>query len=176
MEHMDELIKSGSNSMTLVVVNKKNHPIGVISMRNILDAFKSEFSAWHNLLGKEGWQDAMQKGLKQCNYRLVEDYMVRGASPVHERRSADRLQGADGQKSAGPSHSRGGSGQAGGHCPDTGLVPGLLSRHTARSNEDFAGVSRPDPGKTISILGFSLALANKTSASNTPMFKDALKS
>ena len=37
---------------------------------------KSEFNRWAALLGQEGWADALEKGLRQCNFRLVEDYMV----------------------------------------------------------------------------------------------------
>jgi len=77
MEAMSEAAKKGVKGMSLVVVDKDNHPLGVISMRNILDAFKPEFSIWQGLLGKSGWDEAMQKGLKQCHYRLVSDYMVK---------------------------------------------------------------------------------------------------
>ena len=67
---------SGAERQSLVVVDKKNRYLGVLSMRNILNAFKPEFKIWLTLLGKEGWDEALQKGLKQSNYRLVQDYMV----------------------------------------------------------------------------------------------------
>lgn len=69
--------RDGSPRQSLVVVDTKGRCLGVLSMRNILDAFKSEFKLWVGLLGKDGWDEALQKGLKQCNYRLVEDYMVK---------------------------------------------------------------------------------------------------
>ena len=43
----------------------------------VLDAFKPEFKVWSGLLGQDGWNEALEKGLKQCNFRLVEDYMVK---------------------------------------------------------------------------------------------------
>ena len=76
MELMSEAAQVCAHSRSLIVVNKHDHPLGVISMRNILDAFKPEFSRWAALLGDESWEDALHKGLEQCNYRLVEDYMV----------------------------------------------------------------------------------------------------
>lgn len=77
MELMHEAAKGRSKMRSLVVVDKENRPLGVISMRNILDAFKPEFSKWSSLLGKNGWDEALEKGLKECNYRLVKDYMVK---------------------------------------------------------------------------------------------------
>ena len=76
MEAMSEAARKGAKNRSLVVVDKNNHPLGVLSMRNILDAFKPEFRVWSTLLGEEGWGEALNKGLKQCNYRLVQDYMV----------------------------------------------------------------------------------------------------
>ena len=76
MEMMSAAGRSRTRTRSLVVVDKEQRPLGVISMLNILDAFKPEFSKWSALLGKSGWDEAMQKGLKQCDYRLVEDYMV----------------------------------------------------------------------------------------------------
>ena len=75
MLSISELVKSKSKSRSLVVVDEAKRPLGVISMRNILDAFKPEFTLWQGLMGKEGWYDAMEKGLRECNYRLVRDYM-----------------------------------------------------------------------------------------------------
>ena len=77
MELMHKAGKDGAVSRSLVVVDGKMHPLGVISMRNILDAFKPEFKIWTGLLGQDGWQDALEKGLKECNYRLVRDYMIK---------------------------------------------------------------------------------------------------
>ncbi len=77
MEAVSKASKSGSSTRSLVVADKKNRPLGVISMRNILDAFKPEFKLWLSLLGKDGWNEALERGLKQCHYRLVEDYMVK---------------------------------------------------------------------------------------------------
>lgn len=74
---MDNASKVCAHTRSLVVVDKKQRPLGVISMRNILDAFKPEFKVWSGLLGQEGWNEALEKGLKQCNFRLVEDYMVK---------------------------------------------------------------------------------------------------
>jgi CBS domain-containing protein len=74
---MDEPGPAGRRRRSLVVVDRNMKYLGVISMRNILDAFKPEFSWWHSVLGGDGWTDAMEKGLKQCNFRLVEDYMVK---------------------------------------------------------------------------------------------------
>lgn len=67
---------SGAERQSMVVLDKKQRPLGVLSMRNILDGFKSEFRTWTTLLGQAGWDEALEKGLKKCNYRLVEDYMV----------------------------------------------------------------------------------------------------
>ncbi|MEW5723308.1 MAG: CBS domain-containing protein [Thermodesulfobacteriota bacterium] len=77
MEKMSEASKECAHTRSLVVVDKKRRPLGVISMRNILDAFKSEFKRWSSLLGKDGWAEALDKGLKECNFRFVEDYMVK---------------------------------------------------------------------------------------------------
>ena len=74
---MDNASKVCAHTRSLVVVDKKQRPLGVISMRNILDAFKPEFKVWSGLLGQDGWNEALEKGLKQCNFRLVEDYMVK---------------------------------------------------------------------------------------------------
>ena len=77
MEAMHTASRECEHTRSLVVVDKKGLPLGVISMRNILDAFKPEFKVWLNLLGKDGWSDALDKGLKECNYRMVGDYMVK---------------------------------------------------------------------------------------------------
>ena len=77
MEALSEKRASGRRRQSLVVVDKKNHYLGILSMRNILNAFKPEFNIWVGLLGKEGWNDALEKGLKKCDYRLVEEYMVK---------------------------------------------------------------------------------------------------
>ena len=77
MEKMKEGATACPHTRSLVVLDRKGAPVGVISMRNILEAFKSEFGMWAGLLHKEGWQDALDKGVKQCNFRLVESYMVK---------------------------------------------------------------------------------------------------
>ncbi len=77
MAVMHEAAKGPSKSRSLVVVDDQMRPLGVISMRNLLDAFKPEFSRWAGLLGQEGLDEALEKGLKQCNYRQVRDYMVK---------------------------------------------------------------------------------------------------
>jgi CBS domain-containing protein len=77
MEVLSEKRETGARRQSLVVVNRKGEYVGVISMRNILNAFKSEFHTWVDLLGQDGWEDALQKGLKKCNYRLIEDYLVK---------------------------------------------------------------------------------------------------
>lgn len=77
MEIMKQASDECPHTRSLVVVDDKDHPLGVISMRNILDAFKPEFKLWSGLLGKDSWAEQLEKGLKKCNYRLVEDYMVK---------------------------------------------------------------------------------------------------
>ncbi|MBF0528206.1 MAG: CBS domain-containing protein [Deltaproteobacteria bacterium] len=76
MEAMADVAKTIHNR-SLVVVDHQNRPLGVIAMRNVLEAFRNEFITWHGLLGKTGWQEAMEKGLKECHYRKVEDFMVK---------------------------------------------------------------------------------------------------
>jgi CBS domain-containing protein len=77
MEAMADTARGGAHTRSLVVADQDMKPMGVISMRNILDAFKPEFKAWTALLGQDGWASALEKGLKECNYRLVRDYMVK---------------------------------------------------------------------------------------------------
>ncbi|MFH1089976.1 MAG: CBS domain-containing protein [Pseudomonadota bacterium] len=77
LEAMDEATKAGSHARSLVVINENGEYVGVISMRNILDAFKPEFSSWLGLFGKDGWDESLRKGLQQCNVRKVKDYMVK---------------------------------------------------------------------------------------------------
>ena len=77
MESLSQQAEREKGRMSLVVVDENMKPLGVISMRNILEAFKSEFKRWTGLLGKGGLGDALQKGLKQADYRLVQDYMVK---------------------------------------------------------------------------------------------------
>lgn len=76
MEVLSHPMKSGGRRQSLVVVDEKDRPLGVIAVRHILEAFKSEFGVWAGLLKHDGLGDALEKGLKQCDYRLVEDYMV----------------------------------------------------------------------------------------------------
>ncbi|MEW6265667.1 MAG: CBS domain-containing protein [Thermodesulfobacteriota bacterium] len=76
MEVMSEAAKTAGHTRSLVVVDKQMRPLGVLSMRNILEAFKPEFVLWSSLLGQDGWAEALEKGFKQCHYRRVEDYMV----------------------------------------------------------------------------------------------------
>ena len=122
MEAMSEAARKGAKNRSLVVVDNNNHPLGVLSMRNILDAFKPEFRVWSTLLGEEGWGEALNKGLKQCNYRLVQDYMVQ----VPSLKMSDDLIRAFKlltEKKIGGSASAGGGSGKGGRCgPDSGPV------------------------------------------------------
>lgn len=77
MLEMSDAIHCGEDSRSLIVIDKQNKPLGVISMRNILDAFKKEFNLWLGLLGEKNWSDTLEKGLKSCNSKLVRDYMVK---------------------------------------------------------------------------------------------------
>ncbi|MBU2549460.1 MAG: CBS domain-containing protein [Proteobacteria bacterium] len=70
-------IKQGQKGRSLIVVDGQGRLLGVISMRYILDAFKREFNTWLGLLGREEWRDALNKGLEQCDYRVVKDAMVK---------------------------------------------------------------------------------------------------
>lgn len=76
MEAMAEAAKV-SHSRSLIVVDSQGRPLGVIAMRNILEAFKDEFKVWSSLLGHSGWDEALEKGLRECNYRMVRDFMVK---------------------------------------------------------------------------------------------------
>lgn len=77
MESMNQAAKKGKTGRSLIVVGKDNEPLGVISMRNILDAFKSEFSIFSGLLGQDALHEALENGLRKCSKRQVKDYMVK---------------------------------------------------------------------------------------------------
>jgi len=77
MEKMHEAGRQGADIRSLIVVDKERRYLGVISMRNILDAFKPEFSRWSTLFGKEGYDEALEKGLRESNYRFVKDCMAK---------------------------------------------------------------------------------------------------